>query len=221
MDVKPAQLMGALTNGNIDAAMIWNIDINTVEAQLKGNAIVWPAQSSQATYSVVACRDDWAAGHPEEINRFLKSVGQAEEFPINHPDEVKAILQKRLNYTDAYVSTIWPNHQFSLTLDQSLIAAMEDEARWTISNNLTAEKTVPDFMKYIYTKGIKEVKPDCGEYLVNETMKSKLGNHEKNYSLDSCRRCLSDGRVWCMAFPEFRINRFRNARIDHHRDNAL
>ena len=36
---------------------------------------------------------------------------------------------------------------------------MEDEARWMIANNLTEEKTVPDFRKFIDTKSLKEIKP--------------------------------------------------------------
>jgi hypothetical protein len=37
---------------------------------------------------------------------------------------------------------------------------MEDEARWMIKNNLTNEKTVPDFRDYIYTKGLEKVMPE-------------------------------------------------------------
>lgn len=36
---------------------------------------------------------------------------------------------------------------------------MEDEARRMIANNLTQEKTVPDFRRYIYTQGLEEIKP--------------------------------------------------------------
>lgn len=35
--------------------------------------------------------------------------------------------------------------------------AMNDEARWAINNNLTAEKTVPDFRAHISTEGLKEI----------------------------------------------------------------
>jgi NitT/TauT family transport system substrate-binding protein len=38
---------------------------------------------------------------------------------------------------------------------------MEDEARWMISNNLTQEKQVPDFLNYIYEDGLKAVKPEA------------------------------------------------------------
>ena len=70
-------------------------------------------------------------------------------------------MQKRLNYTDEYMATIWPDHQFSLSLDQSLLMAMNDEGRWMIKNNLTTEKTLPYFRDYIYTKGLEEVKPEA------------------------------------------------------------
>ena len=54
-----------------------------------------------------------------------------------------------------------PSSQSSVSLDQSLIAAMEDEARWMIKNNLTREKQIPDFMNYIYVDGLKAVKPEA------------------------------------------------------------
>ncbi len=84
---------------------------------------------------------------------------QAEEYAITHPDDAKAIVQKRMNYTDATMATIWPDHHYS-TLDQSLILAMEDEARWMIKNNLTAEKQVPNFLNYIHEDGLKAIKPE-------------------------------------------------------------
>jgi hypothetical protein len=58
------------------------------------------------------------------------------------------------------MTVVWPDHQFALSLDQSLILAMEDEGRWMIDNNLTSEKTIPDFRGYIYTRGLEEVKPE-------------------------------------------------------------
>ena len=38
---------------------------------------------------------------------------------------------------------------------------MEDEARWMITNNLTTEKQVPNFLDYIYEDGLKAVKPEA------------------------------------------------------------
>lgn len=160
MDVRPPQFVNAAANGDVDAIVCWQPYVSGIQARLgNGSIVIWPAQSSQLTYGVIACRDDWATAHPEAINRFLRSLDEALDYEINHPREAKAIVQKRLNFSDAYMETVWPQNHFSLSLDQSLILAMEDEARWMIKNNLTAERVVPDFRDYIYTRGLDDVKP--------------------------------------------------------------
>ncbi len=160
VDLPPPQYAQALTSGNVDAIIAWDLYTDQIQERSGSNVVIWPAQNSQSGYYLMACRDGWATGHPETINRFLKSIAQAEEYMIDHPNEAKAIVQKMLNYTDAYMATTWPNHQFSLTLDQSLLIAMNDEGRWMINNNITSEKTLPNFRDYIYTKGLEDVKPE-------------------------------------------------------------
>jgi NitT/TauT family transport system substrate-binding protein len=66
-----------------------------------------------------------------------------------------------MNFDDAYLEIIWQRYQFSLSLDQSFITAMEDEARWMIKNNLTKEKNVPNFLDYIHEDALKAVKPEA------------------------------------------------------------
>ena len=161
VDLQPSQYVDALANGSVDSIVATDFFIDQCKERLGSNLILLPIQCSQNGYFVTACRSDWAASHPEQINRFLKSLAQAEEFTIDHPTEAKAILQKRLNFTEEHIATIWPEHQFALTLDQSLLIAMNDEGLWMIRNNLTKEKTLPDFSKYIYTQGLREVKPDA------------------------------------------------------------
>jgi ABC-type nitrate/sulfonate/bicarbonate transport system substrate-binding protein len=104
--------------------------------------------------------NEWITKHPDLVGRFLKSLAQAEDYAIRNPAEAKAIVQKSLNLDAAYMETVWSQNQFSLSLDQSLIVTMEDEARWIIKNGLTTEKQVPDFLNYIYEDGLKAIKPE-------------------------------------------------------------
>ncbi len=43
--------------------------------------------------------------------------------------------------------------------DRSLVAPMEDEARWMIACNMANENSVPDFRKYINIYSLEEIKP--------------------------------------------------------------
>ncbi len=156
-----AQAADALFEGRVDAVMIYDGAPRSSETLSKDSLTVWPVQSSQASYDVIACRNDWIASHPGAIRRFLKSLYQAEEYLVNHPAEGRAIVEKTVGRTDAQMATIWPRFRFSLILDQSLILAMEDEARWMIKNNLTTEKTTPDFLEYIYVDGLEAIKPEA------------------------------------------------------------
>jgi len=162
VDVKtPAEWVNAIVNGDIDAIATAQPSVNAIKDRLGANAVVWPAQSGQSLYALMISTDEWITKHPELVSRFLKSLAQAEEYVIRNPAEAKVIVQKALNLSAAYMETVWSQNQFSLSLDQSLILAMEDEARWMIKNNLTTEKNVPDFMNYIYVDGLKAIKPEA------------------------------------------------------------
>ena len=50
---------------------------------------------------------------------------------------------------------------FALALDESLVAGMQDEARWTIQNDPTAKKEMPNFLEYIYEGGLKAAKAEA------------------------------------------------------------
>ncbi len=161
IDVSPSRSEDAIIKGDVDAIVSRPPYISPIEERLGVNAVIWPAQSGQALYAILVGRNDWIAGHPETVGRLLRSLARAEEYIILHPAEAKAILQKKLNLADQNVTKVWSENQFSLSLDQSLITAMEDEARWMIKNNLTNEKQVPDFLNYIYVDGLKAVKPEA------------------------------------------------------------
>lgn len=160
VDVKPSQYVEAIENGSVDAVLAWDPHTDTIIERLGPNAVVWPAQSGQLGYWNVLVRDGWAAQHPETVSRFLRSIDQAVDYSIYHPAEAKAILQKRTLFNDTYIATTLSNTQFTLSLDESLITAMEDEARWMINNNRTSVKKVPDFRDNFYLDGLKSIKPE-------------------------------------------------------------
>jgi ABC-type nitrate/sulfonate/bicarbonate transport system substrate-binding protein len=160
IDLPPSKWQDAISSGAVDAIVGWMPYTKRIQERFTKETVNWQVQSGQPVFGIIVGSNDWIANHPETIIRFWKSLAQAEEFLARHPDEAKAIVRKRLNYDDGYMKTVWPQYTFSLSLDQSLIFAVEDEARWMISNNLTTEKQVPDFLGYIYEYGLKAVKPE-------------------------------------------------------------
>ena len=161
VNLTPPQSVDALVKGDVDAVIAWQPNVKTIEDRLGSGIVKWGAQEGQAAYCMVVGRGEWVAKRPDLIKRFSTGLAQAENYTASHPDEAKAIIQRRLGYDDSYMTAIRAEHQLSISLDQSLITAMEDEARWMIKNKLTSEKQVPDFLNYIYIDGLKAVKPEA------------------------------------------------------------
>jgi ABC-type nitrate/sulfonate/bicarbonate transport system substrate-binding protein len=158
-DINVQQFTDVLANGTVDAVVVWQPYAQMILDQMQTGLVVWPAQSGQGAYCTVITTDDWLSQHPAPAERFLNALALAETDVIQDPAAVKILLGKRLNYDSAYIDVIWPEHQFSLSLDQSLILAMEDEARWKIANNMTNATDVPDFREHVSTQSLETVKP--------------------------------------------------------------
>jgi NitT/TauT family transport system substrate-binding protein len=118
-------------------------------------------QNGQQLDVVLSCQNNWITANPELVKRFLKALNQAETYLVNNPSKAEAIVQKQLNVTGTLGAEIWSDHQFSLSLDQSLIASMQDEAQWLIQNNLTNSTAIPNFQNYIYVTGLEAVNPEA------------------------------------------------------------
>jgi NitT/TauT family transport system substrate-binding protein len=160
VDVRtPAGWVNEVANGSIDAISTSQPYANAARDRLGDNAVMWSAQSRQPLFALVVSTDAWIEGHPGTARKFLLALAEAEEYTNTHPAEARAIVQRRLDLSETYMPTVWQQNQFGLSLDQSLITTMEDEARWMIANNLTNATAVPDFRSYIYTKGLAEIKP--------------------------------------------------------------
>ena len=161
VDLPPSKWLDAISSGDVDAVVGWAPYTRQIQERFLNETVNWQIQSGQPVFGIIGGSNEWVANHPDTLIRFWKSLAQAEEFLANHPDEAKAIVQNRLNYDKTYLDSVWPQYTFSVSLNEALIAAMEDEARWLISNNSTPEKVIPNFLDYITEDGLKTAKPEA------------------------------------------------------------
>ncbi len=161
VDLPVAQSPEQIISGSVDCVVAWEPYASPIRGQLGDRVVVWSIQNNQPGYGVIVARNDRLRASPEIANRFLKSLVQAEDYLVRNPEAAKTIVQKRMGLDDAPMRVFWSEIQSFLSLDESLVFAMEDEARWMIKNNLTSEKAIPDFTNYLYLDGLKAVKPEA------------------------------------------------------------
>lgn len=161
VNINRSQSLDTILNGDADAIITTQPYVDGIQDSLGTNAVKLPVQSKQPIFAVVITTDSWLTQNPEQAKNFLKALSQAEDFAESNPAAARAIIQKRLNYSDEYMEVAWNEHQYSLTLDESLVTAMEGEARWMIASNMTTQASIPDFRAYIDASYLRVVKPEA------------------------------------------------------------
>jgi NitT/TauT family transport system substrate-binding protein len=157
--VDPADLVDSVVSGNDDAAIIWEPYAFIIGKQLGRNSTTFPAQRGQRFYWVTYTRPDVIRNRPDVLTRYFKALDEAGSYFNQNEKESKAVIREHVNLPEDYVDSLFKNNQYALSLDQSLIIAMEDESRWMISNNLTTKKAVPNYLDYITTEPLRTVNP--------------------------------------------------------------
>ena len=98
---------------------------------------------------------------PGVTRDYIRALDEAETFLYTHEPEAKEIVRKHVNMSDDYIDVLWEKNQYMLSLDQGLVLAMEDEARWMQGENMTGGKTPPSYLDMIYKDAMREVKPSA------------------------------------------------------------
>jgi sulfonate transport system substrate-binding protein len=159
MNLKPEELVNALSNGEVDAVSAFAPFSVQAQQKLGSRGIIFHNEDIYTqTFNVVATRE-YIRKNPDRIKSLLRGLIKAEEFIARHPAEAQTIVADFSRMDKALVSEIWTDENFGVTLDQSLLLAMEDESRWAIKEGLADRTTVPDYLNYIYIEGLESVKP--------------------------------------------------------------
>jgi len=134
--------------------------INQIQSLLDNRTVMWPAQVDPPSYLLMMGTTSWVSAHQDLITRFLTTMLQAANFNSNNQNQAIADVAKSLNNTVAYETSVWPQYHFSVSVDESLVLLMQEEARWLTSNNLTTATSVPNFLNCIYINSLKSVSPE-------------------------------------------------------------
>lgn len=161
VNVPRPQNAEAVVNGSVDAIVTATREVDSITALLGGNAVAFSAQSDQPVYVLLVCDSEWLAAHPRETERLLRALAAADEYILANPADARAIAGRRANLSEETMAAVWPNHRFALSLERSLLTAMNDEARWAIANNLTPATEPSDFREQIDTTALARVRPDA------------------------------------------------------------
>ena len=135
----PSEMVKAMADGTIDAALSWPPYTTEMAKQLGANGARWPAQSGQDYYFVLF-EKRVSKKQPKMMEQFLAALSDAEGFIAKYPDRAQALLRQRLGLDANSFLETWSRARFQLQLTQDMLVLMEREAKWAMRNNLVEKR---------------------------------------------------------------------------------
>lgn len=130
----PDLLSGALASHAVDAIAVWEPVASAAIAALGTDALVLPSPRIYTQHFSLIAGRALIAQREADLVRLLRALARAQHFIAEHPSKAAHILKARLRGGEAPGNLA--EHDFKLTLDQSLIATMDAQARWAVRQGL-------------------------------------------------------------------------------------
>ena len=161
LNLKPGELSAALVQGDVDAVATWEPVLSTSLVQLGGNGTIFFGEGVYNVLFNVSGTQDYVIKHPDTMKKFLRALIRGAKFCTEAPDAAREITAKAMKTNVAKLKEFWPSYRFNVVLDQSLILALEDEARWAIKNKLTDRTDMPNYLNHVYLDALRSVTPSA------------------------------------------------------------
>lgn len=158
-DIAAPDLAAAAIQGDVDAISSWEPHIYNAKKTLAGNAMVFESDGTfREDFYFVAFRD-WARQHAGTLQKFLRAIDKANAFMATHPAGSQEIVAKRLQIDPGMVAAVWSDFDFGLFLDQAVLLAFEQQARWIIRNGNAENVKLPNYLEFIWLDALDAVLP--------------------------------------------------------------
>lgn len=161
VNLKPDEMSDALLQGRVDAVSIWNPLVLNLVKELGEHGVRLHNESAYTETFDIVTMQALTRQRPEAIRRLLRALVKAESFVAANPQESQRIMAEFCGIDSKLLEGIWNDFQFNISLSQSLLFSLEDQAGWAIKNGLVERRDLPNFLEALYVDGLMAVKPDA------------------------------------------------------------
>jgi ABC-type nitrate/sulfonate/bicarbonate transport system substrate-binding protein len=159
--LEPHEMREALLKGNVDAVATWEPHVSQSREGLgEKGGVHYLKGFYRMTWDLVGTAS-LIGKRPDTIKKVLTALVKAERYIVENPEEAVRITAGRLGQNTGIKPDEWKKYYFRITLPQSLLISLEDQARWAKTKGLLQPARIPNFLHSLYPDGLRAVRPDA------------------------------------------------------------
>jgi NitT/TauT family transport system substrate-binding protein len=151
----------ALARGDVDAAPVREPFASQAAAMLGDKGVTFEEPGLYVEYYNMAASERFLRNHPDTARGMVRALLAAEVLAKSQPQRVMSIVAKTIAMPEATLRRIWPRLDLRVRLSQSLLASLEDQARWAMDARLVEGTMMPNFLRFMYIDAILAEKPSA------------------------------------------------------------
>jgi NitT/TauT family transport system substrate-binding protein len=161
----PDDFPQALARGEVDACAMREPLISRTLALLGDKAVVFEEPELYVEHYNLLVRNRSLDTRPEMVHHLLRALLAAETFAKNQPRRAMATVARAFAMDEVAVQRLWPCLNLRVRLDQTLLLALEDQARWAMEGHLVEFTAMPNYLQFLRLDAMLSVKPSAASII--------------------------------------------------------
>jgi len=158
--LQAVELAPALAAGRIDAFSMRNPFIADARQMLPDKTVELFGEDLYRKTFNLAARQEYLQNNAEACRRLVRALARAEALVTrNEAAALEACLRGMGADRKGELSADWPHFNLGLSLDQSLLLTLEQQARWALRSRGGDARAIPNYTDYIETAILEAVQP--------------------------------------------------------------
>lgn len=158
---QPDALPAMLERGEAEAASLREPLTSQALAKLGGKAAVFEEPGLCVRYYILVTTEGVLRDKPEAVRGVLRALLEAGAIARENPSVVESIIRQRLKVDAATAQGLRREVDLRVSLPQSLLVSLEDEARWVMSAQPGGGGTIPNYLEYLAADPLSDLQPDA------------------------------------------------------------
>lgn len=160
VNLNAPDMLKALVSGDVDAMFCWEPWIMKAHNALGENSVLLPNENIHVGSWVIVVLKKYADKHPDILKRFIQAIVKAEEYIQKNPDDAIKIHSEVSSVDPEIAKSMMDKLTHGMVLDESLLATLEDQARWAVKSKYVDSSKIPNYLNLIYFDALYAVRPD-------------------------------------------------------------
>lgn len=162
VNLRPQEMLAALTSKSIDAYNTWEPHISNGEKTLGDQVVQLNTKGIYSETFNIVTMVDYLDKNPVVAEKFMQALIDAEAWIKANREDAITLIADTVGMKREDLAPIWDDYVYQVVLDQKVLDILDTHAAWRLDsgNHPDGVTAVPDFKTIIYSEPLKAVAPD-------------------------------------------------------------